>query len=122
MKFRKLMQVGMLAGTALTAAANAQAQTRYDGGNQGYYGDNRGYNRDVQRDVRKREKLERQIEADRRAVDKERRELSHSNWYKQGHERRELTNAERRLERDLAELRALDAHIGRDTGRSGYRY
>ena len=125
MKFQKLMQVGFLAGVALTATTVAQAQSRYDGNNQGYY-DNRsggGYNsRDVQRDMRKREQLERRVEADRRDVEKERRELRHSNWFNQNHERRELTNAERRLERDTAELRALDAHINRDRGGNGSRY
>ena len=112
---KKLIQVVLLASAALSVTT-AQAQPQYNGG--GYY------NRDVQRDLRRREKLERQVDADRRAVDKERRELRHSNWFNQGHERRELTNAERRLERDLTELRALDAHIHRDTGGrgGGYRY
>ena len=113
MKIQKLMQVAMLMGAAFTATAQAQQQP--------YYRDNPGYgyrdqDRDYRRDLHRREALERRVEADRRAVDRERRELRHSNFFERGHERRELTNAERRLDRDLAELRALDARLNRGHG------
>jgi flagellar motility protein MotE (MotC chaperone) len=94
MNIKQLFQVVLLSAAVFTATAQAQP-----------------YNRDYQRDLRKRDQLERRVAADQRAVDKERRELRHSNFFERGHERRELSNAERRLDRDLAELRALDAHL-----------
>jgi hypothetical protein len=119
MKFQKLMHIGLLAGVMFTAsAAVAQAQT-YNGN--GYNNEPRAeYGRDGRGDFRRREALERRVEADRRAVEHERRELNRSGWYNAGHERRELSAAERRLERDTAELRALDGRYNRGPY-NGYR-
>jgi hypothetical protein len=59
--------------------------------------------------MRHREDLLRRIEADRRAVEFERGQLRRANWFTAGRESRELRHARERLDRDLAELRALDS-------------
>ena len=105
MKIRNLIQVGLL-GAALAAAQPQYPQY-----------DNRAEHHDVQKDMRHRDELARRVEADRRAVDHERDELRHSKWFAAGQESRELRKAEDRLNRDSAELRALDDHIAREMNR-----
>jgi hypothetical protein len=101
MTIRNLIRVGLL-GAILAASAGAQS---YD------------ERRDINRDLRRRDELVRIVEADRRAVEHERAELCHSNFFSAGHERRELRRAEERLDRDLNALRAVDQHIYRDRER-----
>lgn len=114
MKIRSLIQVGLI-GAALTLSASAQQYPQYEGGQ--YGGNQRAERRDIQRDLRRRDELARRVEKDRRDVEHERRELRHSNWFNAGHESRELRNAQARLDRDSAELHALDEHINRDSRR-----
>ena len=109
MKIRNLIQIGLL-GAALTVSASAQ---QYDP----RYADQRTERRDIQRDMRKRDELARRVEADRRDVEHERNELRHSNWFTAGRESRDLRRAQERLNRDAAQLRALDEHIARDMDR-----
>jgi len=113
MKIKNLIQVGLL-GAVLAVGVSAQqyGPPQYNGPY-----DQRAERRDISRDMRKRDELARRVEKDRRDVEHERRELRHSNWFNAGHESRELRRAQERLNRHLAELRALDEHINRDMRR-----
>ncbi len=112
MKIRNLMTMGLLvAGCAAMAQAqnygysvpaHRYAETRFD------------ERRDIGRDLRVRENLLRRIEADRRAVEHERRELRYASWYNAGHESRELRAAQERLDCDYRELNAIDHDVNRD--------
>ena len=115
MKIRNLMTIGLMVAGFATMA---QAQTYYGGGyNSG--GGERFERRDIGRDLRVREDLERRIEADRRAVDRERWEARRAPGFVAGHEYRELRQAQERLECDLRELRALNGDLNRDFNRYG---
>ena len=120
MKIRNLIQIGLI-GAALAVSASAQPQQQYDprydnGGGAPRY-DQRAERGDLRRDLHRREELARRVDKDRRDVEHERRELRHSNWFNAGHESRELRRAQDRLDRDSAELRALDARIARESNR-----
>ena len=117
MNIRNLIQVGLI-GVALSATANAQQyDPRYDNGGGGVRYEQRAERGDLRRDLHRRDELARRVEKDRRDVEHERRELRHSNWFNAGHESRELRNAQNRLDRDYAQLRALDEHIARESRR-----
>ena len=115
MKMRNLIQVGLL-GAALTVAASAQQQQQYDPRYEGG-GGQRAERGDLCRDLHRRDELARRVEKDRRDVEHERHELRHANWFNAGHESRELRNAQNRLDRDFAQLRAIDEHIARESRR-----
>ena len=118
MKIRTLMTIGLMAAGFATIA---QAQALYGGSPApgARYIDQRAERRDIGRDLRVREHLLRRIEADRRAVERERWELRHSSGFAAGHEYRELRAAEDRLARDYRELRALNYDLNHDFNRYG---